>query len=66
MGLSWGFLVPLFLGGGAYALSVGFGMRGLGGGAFRVLGQKAARVLPWGLLKEAAIHFYCLFDGSCF
>ena len=37
----------------AYAISVGLGMKALGGGrggCFRVLGQGSAQVLPWGLL----------------
>ena len=35
----------------AYAISVGLGMKALGGGGcFRVLGQGSAQVLPWGLL----------------
>ena len=29
-----------------------------------MLGQGPARILPWGLLKGAGIHFCCLFDGS--
>ena len=35
-------------------------------GAFLGVGQGAGWVLQWGLLGEAAIHFYCLFDGLCF
>ena len=29
-----------------------------------MLGQGPVRILPWGLLKGAGIHFCCLFDGS--
>ena len=31
-----------------------------------MLRQKPALVLPQMLLKEATIHFYCLFDGITF
>ena len=31
-----------------------------------MLRQKPAQILPWTLLKEATIHFYCLFDESSF
>ena len=33
---------------------------------FRMLRQKPTKVLPQKLLKEATIHFYCLFDESRF
>ena len=29
-----------------------------------MLRQKPTQVLPWKLLKEATIHYYCLFDES--
>ena len=33
---------------------------------FRMLRQKPTRILTQKLLKEATIHFYCLFDASRF
>ena len=33
---------------------------------FRMLRQKPTRILTQKLLKEATIHFYCLFDVSRF
>ena len=45
-----------------YAFPVGFKMKTLRKSIF----QKPTQVLQWKLLKEAAIHFYCLFDESHF
>ena len=36
------------------------------GGAFSGVGARGGSGFAVGLLREAAIHFYCLFDGSCF
>ena len=33
---------------------------------FSNIRQKPTQILPWKLLKEATIHFYCLFDKSRF
>ena len=46
----------------AYALSVGFKLKTLKKKRFRMFRQKPTQVLPKKLLKEATIHFYCLFD----
>ena len=55
--LFWKSLVPFFR--RTYALSVGFKMKTL---SFLMLRQKPPQVLPQKSLKEANIHFYCLFD----